>query len=255
MKKYLASDIDGTLLKHNNGSNQERSVLEKDIQAIEFFTKQHTLIISTGRNKISTFQLFDRLNQQLTHMYYITSNGAQIFDSDLRCIFQMTLKQEIAEQSLRLFYCLNTHSDLLCSVFDGEKIYLLENQEDTQEIPDLSKIINICVESKNKNICDIQPFFNQAKTFDHCEVHQNNWYVDIVPQNISKAFAIHFIIDLDSEKESYLLGAVGDSWNDIPMFEIADESYTFHQSPTEVKQKATHHIDHVYQCIADFLEK
>ncbi|MFQ6861114.1 MAG: HAD family hydrolase [Beduini sp.] len=145
--------------------------------------------------------------------------------------------------------------NLLCSVFDGETVYLLEKQEDTRKIPDLSKIINICVESKNKNISDILTFYQKAEAFTSCEVHQNNWYVDIVPQNISKAFAIHFITNLEVLNKSHQLAAVGDSWNDIPMFVIADESYTFHQSPIEVKQKATHHIDHVYQCVADFLER
>lgn len=255
MKKYLASDIDGTLLKHNNGSNQERTILDEDIQALKQFTKQHTLIVSTGRNKISTFQLFNRFNLHFPNTYYITSNGAQIFDTERRCIFQMTLNLETAQQSLELFHQLNVHSDLLCSVFDGETVYLLEKQEDTKKIPDLSKIINICVESKNKNISDIQAFCQKAEAFANCEVHQNNWYVDIVPQNISKAFAIRFITDLDISSKSSQLAAVGDSWNDIPMFVIADESYTFHQSPVEVKQKATHHIDHVYQCVADFLER
>lgn len=254
MKIFLASDIDGTLLKHNQGLKYNRTILDEDIEALKRFTQQNCLIISTGRNKISTFTLFDHENLHLKNTYYITSNGAEIYDSDRQCIFQMTLKKEVAIRAIELFNALNADNNLLCSVFDGTTIHLLEKTSDINKIPDFNTIINICVESKNKNISEIQSFYKQAQTFTCCEVHQNNWYVDIVPQNISKAYAIHYIMNLNKSDEPTLLGAVGDSWNDIPMFEIADESYTFYQSPIEVKQKATHQIEHVYQCIAN-LEK
>lgn len=116
-------------------------------------------------------------------------------------------------------------------------------------INDLSHIVSICAFSSRNNIEDVACFYKEAKAlFNHANVLQNTWYVDVLPQHISKASAIKFILNLvEGDKQ---LMAIGDSYNDVPMFEIASRSFTFNHSPDEVKEKSNDLVDHLYQAIA-----
>lgn len=47
---------------------------------------------------------------------------------------------------------------------------------------------------------------------------------------------------------------IGDSWNDIPMFECCQNSFTFKNSPVDVKEKTKYQVNTVEECICEIME-
>ena len=89
------------------------------------------------------------------------------------------------------------------------------------------------------------------KNFGHeIEVHHNVLNLDITPKNCSKGIAIKTL-------DQYLpvnyedIYVIGDSYNDISMFEAAKTSFSFHRSDDIVKEKATHLVDDIAQAIKE----
>ena len=58
----------------------------------------------------------------------------------------------------------------------------------------------------------------------------------------------------DEDQGTDRLYAVGDSLNDISMFNITDNSYTFNQVEEIVKPYANYIVDHVYEVVEDMLK-
>ena len=56
---------------------------------------------------------------------------------------------------------------------------------------------------------------------------------------------------LDQEVISY---CIGDSYNDLDMFEKADHAYTFNRVEKQIKEKTEKQVDYVYEVINDMLE-
>ena len=78
------------------------------------------------------------------------------------------------------------------------------------------------------------------------EVLENKEYIDIVKKGCSKGIAINKV------KEAFnidIIAGIGDSYNDIPMLENADISFTFHSSPDVIKDKATYIVDSICEAI------
>ena len=47
---------------------------------------------------------------------------------------------------------------------------------------------------------------------------------------------------------------IGDSYNDLDMFEKADHAYTFNRVEKQIKEKTEKQVDYVYEVINDMLE-
>ena len=249
MKKYLlASDLDGTLIKHNDGANAPRTILGKDKVILKQFSEDGNIfILSTGRDKISTFALFEREKIFLDNSYFITSNGAEIYNSDKECIYKKILPENIAEAVLKIFIETN-NSDLECRMFDGEVERKIESFGEYNLITE--PIINICIFSKSSNINEAQNFYKLIENkIKQVTITMNNWYVDIIPEGVSKASSINHVLKLQEDSIDIKVIAIGDSWNDISMFKIADASYTFHSSPENVKSEADYVVEHLYEAL------
>lgn len=75
-------------------------------------------------------------------------------------------------------------------------------------------------------------------------------------KDISKASAIKYLLEyIVKGEEIAATMAIGDSWNDISMFSVVDESFTFHSSPFKVQNKAKHIVSHFYEAITYMEEK
>ena len=255
MKRYLlASDLDGTFIKHNDGPNNPRSILEKDIEILKQFNEEDNIfIICTGRDKASTFKLFEKHNLFLKNFYFITSSGAEIYTSDKKCIYKKVLNRELSKNVFDIFLSLND-SHLVCAMFDGEVEHEIKSLEDFNKITE--PIINICVFSNRNEINDTQTFYELInRNLSKIEITRNNWYVDIIPESISKATSIQYVLKLQEDSEQIEIISIGDSWNDIPMFEIAKDSYTFNDSPVSVKEMASYTVNHFHEAIKKYIRK
>ena len=90
------------------------------------------------------------------------------------------------------------------------------------------------------------------KYSDHIEAFRNQCFIDIVPKCCSKGNAIMRILE-DENKGTDSLYTVGDSLNDVSMFNITKNSYTFNAAEEIVKPHADNLVDYVYEVVEDML--
>lgn len=84
------------------------------------------------------------------------------------------------------------------------------------------------------------------ETYKEIIAFQNKEYIDIVKRGCSKGEAVKKLKELLHLDMVY---GIGDSYNDIPMLESADCSFTFHDSPQIVQEKATHIVSSISEAI------
>lgn len=51
------------------------------------------------------------------------------------------------------------------------------------------------------------------------------------------------------------MNVIGDSWNDIPMFDSCKNAFTFKNSPQDVKDRTKYQVDNIEMCICEIMEK
>lgn len=84
------------------------------------------------------------------------------------------------------------------------------------------------------------------------EVLWSNQSVEFMNKGVNKANALQkFINVLELKKDE--VAVVGDSGNDIPLFESFENSFAMAQAPEEVKRKAKTEIEGVY-CLRDYID-
>lgn len=258
-KKVIISDLDGTLLKHKDGLDVPRSILEEDKDGIRRMLDTNIFVISTGRNFISVDALCKSEGIDMSNGYFITSNGAQIYDGVGNVHYERMLEPAILQKTIHLFQGLPNKEHLCFHLFDGSKVIECEGLQFTQYEEQIraSKALNLCVFSNRGEVQDVTQFLALARqALIDASIAQNNWYVDVLSKDISKASAITYLLKQILKKEEIgATMAIGDSWNDISMFSVVDESFTFRSSPSEVQEKAKHIVSHFYEAIAYMEEK
>ena len=88
---------------------------------------------------------------------------------------------------------------------------------------------------------------------DYIEAFRNQCFIDIVPKECSKGNALSMILQ-DENLDSDCLYCVGDSFNDVSMFNITKNSYTFNEAEEKVKPYANNIIDNVYEIVDEILK-
>ena len=76
--------------------------------------------------------------------------------------------------------------------------------------------------------------------------------VEFMKKGVNKANALKQIIDMQHIKDDEV-AVVGDSGNDICLFETFENSFVMKNAPKEVKLKAKNEIEGVY-CIKDYIK-
>jgi Cof subfamily protein (haloacid dehalogenase superfamily) len=115
---------------------------------------------------------------------------------------------------------------------ENEKISLISLHCDHCEI---SKIDEIC-ETINK------------KYGDQVVAYRNVRFIDVVPKGCSKGIGVEYVKEQEgiSYENSY---AIGDSMNDISMFEVVENSFTLSNAEKVLHEKVKHVVDSVAECI------
>ena len=240
----FASDYDGTLhFQSEKGSYFK----EEDLLKIkELRLKGNLFSLCTGR-------IIDTIKQNLVDNiefdYAIASTGAQIFDKNFndfyhvncdfaslrdiyinysdRCKFYYHVggyPYVVGKDSIHYGNCREFDSidDLVNETICGVSVYT----------PDNETARNLCLELNNR--------------YSLLSIFQNNNWLDIVNKSVSKGITA---LRLKEMVNASLLAGIGDSYNDIELLKASDISFTFHDSPIEVKQHATYLVDSVAEAI------
>lgn len=275
MQKLLASDIDGTLLLNSK-------IHKKSISNIKRFKDEgHLFILSTGRPLGELKHLVNEYKLDVDA--YVLCNGAFILDNDLNKIKNFTINPKIVHDICSYVLKNNTFR---VSVSDGYSSYLLKqkNLVSTKFLLNKSvfkKIIKMILGKSSKvqfldkskllekdyaiNIISIYAIDNNVDNAEKLKnyinsnygefitAYRNKCFVDVVFKNCSKASGIEEICDKFKLSDDSVY-VIGDSWNDLSMFERYTNSYTFSYAEEELKPNAKNIVDAFYHCIDDILD-
>ncbi len=227
MKVLYVSDLDGTLL---NG--EEKLSLYSVEKINELISKGIDFTISTGRGdsvrkilsdinfKIPVMLLNGALSYDFVSKKYV---NAKIIDKEVVIKIMKELKElnletfeirTLGESKLKRYDICNWDFEEKCLGID-----IIDTKEKMEDISSKLKVI---------------PGIN---FFIHKRVYaENEWFCNITPQNVSKASSLkEFKAKYNFDK----IIAFGDSENDLPLAEGADEFYAVSNAAECVKQKAT----------------
>lgn len=241
--KLLASDLDGTLFFKDGHK-------KADIEAIQKFQKEGNLFgCCTGRALSGTTPSFENL---LDCDFYIVSSGALICDRDLNIIYECPIPFETAKA-----ICERYNDEV--TVFIQTKRYYIMQEGRPKEMFKLIDSFDVLKNEPIYSVCLITPDQHQLdimeeaiKEYDGIVGYRNMDAIDIVAEGCSKGKAVQIVKEYFKADTCY---GIGDSYNDIPLLQEADISYTFHSSPVEVKKEADILVDSLAEAILKMTKK
>jgi Cof subfamily protein (haloacid dehalogenase superfamily) len=262
MIKLIVSDLDGTLLTRN------KDVLEKDKEALKLATNSGVeFAIATGRMDIEILKVLDITGQK---GHRISQNGGFVYSKDGEELFSYRFSPKLA---LSLYdFLSSTGEESAVTVFAESQAYVREKSERLEAIKDqlffpieiepnlLEKMEQEIVTSKmtvngdTDALKDLEKqvnekFGSELDTFisdPHC--------LDLMPKNINKGRSVKDLIDLLHIKPDEI-ACVGDSFNDISMFELTPHSYAMSHGEAAVKNHASYEVNNVHEMISHLVEQ
>lgn len=251
--KLLASDFDGTLLLHpHQGDN---IILKSDKEAIRKFQNAGYLFgICTGRGLDGIV----KWSEDIEFDFYITNSGAVIYDKNQQVIESHYLYKNQIEKIMNHF-----DEKICCTFVCNGKMYVknpnkkypsqIETVTSLDDFPDEFEAFSMHFQDDIEKTAQIKKeielyFGNQVA------IYQNIDNLDMCALGCSKGNGIKSIQHYFhlQDKDIY---AIGDSWNDIPMFEACQNSFTFLNSPVDVKEKTKYQVDTIAMCIEQIMGK
>ncbi|WP_186576716.1 HAD family hydrolase [Aquibacillus kalidii] len=258
MLKLFATDLDGTLLgKGNHIIDEDKHAIHRLIsQGIEF-------AVATGRMDRDIVKILTDIEAK---GHRISQNGAFVFDKENRRLYKQTFNKEV---STLVHKAVAEHHDVFC-ITTADEIYISKKTAQIREFEPLllfpllegvdfiheygqrihpSKYMLI---GETDEIIAAQDKLN-ASFSDVTESYlSDNHCVDIVPKGTSKAVGLEQLVKNMSIKPEEI-AVIGDSFNDIPMFEMTPYSYAMESAHPDVKKKASKVVKHVHEAIDDIL--
>jgi Cof subfamily protein (haloacid dehalogenase superfamily) len=244
MYKLVALDVDGTLLD----SNHELSI-ENETALKELIGQGVHVILATGKQYVTVAQLINRLGMTGPQ---ITSEGAIITDPTTGEVLQrMGVPVELASQVIDIGRELNT----TIVISSGDKTFAREMNEDIEYlltygdsmpefVPDLRDALeplptHLMMITYQKDDLFLAAEARFRRDLDQSlRIHRSvPYYLNFVYPEVSKGRALRDVcalLHLDL-KETLV---IGDSPNDVPMFQVAGCAVAMGNSAESVKQHA-----------------
>ena len=132
---------------------------------------------------------------------------------------------------------------------EKENLPYFSNNEDMVVQDDIDIVCAFHPQEKLDEILEIQKQIHQKYVGIHATL--NVVYLDITVDCTKGSGLKKLCSLLNQEVISY---CIGDSYNDLDMFEKADHAYTFNRVEKQIKEKTEKQVDYVYEVINDMLE-
>lgn len=244
MYKIIFIDIDGTL------RNDKKEITEKTKEAIyKAKEKGIYVVICSGRPRK---YVEDVSKKALASSYVVGCNGGEIYDyKEEKTIYINALENE---EVVALWHMAERYDVQLIMISKGKRIVRKQTDDNTDillEEPIENFVINnpitqcVCSSSELEKIQKIKEETNDIKNIEivnlsKCLVNdklpkEKPFFLDITCKGTSKGNAIkklckYLKIDL---KDSV---AIGDSYNDVTMFEVVGHSVAMGNAPEDIKK-------------------
>lgn len=264
MKKLLASDVDGTLFVNE-------TIHEKSIELIKKFREQgNTFLLCTGRNFGGIKHLFDEYDIEVDG--FILCNGSVVIDKNLNIIHNNLIQDKIIKEVFeevkssdeynfyfadrdRLYIVngYNEHPMISCADMKNKMEIIKIDEADFYKTIYTANIIGIDVKDECCKKAEIKKLDLENRFRDKVSIYRNESFIDIVPSDTSKGKGIAKVLS-NYNVESENVFVIGDSWNDLSMFEQYNNSYTFSYAEEELKPHANNIVDNFYECINNIID-
>ncbi len=252
--KLLASDYDGTL-------RYGQDVMKEDIEALrEWKNGGNLFVIVTGRSYESIDAQIKK--HQIPVDYVITNNGGMVFDKEGKILLSQYLDYDVCIQILHHI----KQYDLVVSyvVNDGihrHRIVLKPDVEDHRypnlnpdlteaELLDMGHFAQIVLSMPSVEASlDIAKKIN-ALYYEKVVAYPNNFVVDIVPKDVSKASGMEFLshfVEVDMKN----IYTIGDGYNDIPLIGYGLNGSVMAWADGDVKIHAKKEYNSICEMIKD----
>ena len=256
--KLLISDLDGTLYPKTTDQ-----ALQRNIEAVrEFIDHGNLFAAATARGKWHFPELVQLIDRPLD---YIGSNGAEIICHDGITRFStldnaifLTLVDYLDQHHIDATVATGRNDQWVWSwknryPITDPSVYtagfddaIVMNRDDFEQGSDLLRIqIFVRPEQKDELMTQIKQL-DLGATITSSDVN----LIDLGPLNCSKAHAIDFLRKKYGLKREDIY-VVGDSDNDLPMFETTSNMYCMTNGTDRLKQAANHIVDSVADLLRD----
>lgn len=242
-KKVFITDLDGTFVKDSVNVN------EIDKQMIRNIQKEMKIGIATGRSIREIEHIEDITNIHFD--YHIGFNGAMVKKNN-EIIYDKKIPSNIFKEILNYI----KERKLVFDVLTGEDRIGTHQPKDTARLwnltildpRDLRKdlteldIYKINLRPSKESLNDIlTELKNKYTDLSICKSGDSR--IEITSKNVTKGNAIKLL----KEKYNYNVVSIGDSGNDVTMFEESDLSFCMSHASNDVKKHATQVVEHFYQ--------
>lgn len=240
----FASDIDGTLLVNHKIPQENIDAIRK-LQSLG-----HSFCVVTGRD-------IGMIPKEIADLcdYYVTINGAGVFDKKRNAIYDCKIDKEDA---FKIYEIASNSSSRHIWVHNLDS-YFDDDRHDHFELPErsiyanylpfqevLSKdIYQVSFDYNPDNTEEFDEVFKKINSIDSVTLYPNNGGADVMSNKCSKALGLKILQDYAKFDKVYVCG---DGENDLPMIK-AFESFGMITGSNEVKNNATHITNSVAEAI------
>lgn len=247
----FGTDFDDTLFFHDG-----RGVRQIDIDAIHRFKEAgYQFGLVSGRGRVMWPQTQAQIQNKVDFDFKIYSNGACICDKDNNVLWETFLPEDLVKEvwnkakEANVDLILHGQDAMLFSHntygIDGRIVHSLDDF-DPAHISAMS--------FDNQTPQGIQ-FYNQFADREDFVLVANSQFADFNPKGVSKGAALNRLAHEMQQNQKAMSVAIGDSFNDLTMLQEADVSFTFPNSPQEVREAATYQVDGIHEAVDCILAK
>lgn len=248
MKTLYVSDLDGTLLRSN-----ETTSGFTNITINELVTRGMLFSYATARSYVTSKKVTKGLDAKIPLIVY---NGAFVIDNTTEEILlsnffgndvHALLDDLLASNIYPIVYSFLDSHERFSYIYEksskGVKDFVSTRKGDHRDNPiqietqlHCGDIFYIsCIDDESKLISFYEKYKNQYHCIFQRDIYSNEQWLEIMPQNVSKANAIKQLKDhLHCDK----VVVFGDGKNDIDMFTLADECYAVANAVEDLKKIA-----------------
>lgn len=257
--KIAAFDLDGTILFADG-------VATETTEAIRAWREAgHLAVAATGKSMWAMRYALD--DTDITFDYSVVFTGAAVADRESRLLYSSTLDTRVVKHITRELAGLDgvavygtalNERDVRFSSrvpLSAKNTVLHDFAELAPDRIDQREFVGVPIWVPDNPALKRQLQDWLVDTFEvGCVINQN--FLDVVPVGTTKAAGLSWLAGHMGLKRSEVqLYTFGDSWNDLPMHEIADHSFSFPWSPREVHAATDEIIGSVAEALPGLLDR
>jgi Cof subfamily protein (haloacid dehalogenase superfamily) len=258
--KYIFCDLDGTLI------HDFYKIDDKDMEALQLAQKRGIKVsIATGRLDYEVKMIMDKYG--LTG-YRISQNGGVVFDEQDQVIHKITLSTEDVQlilsvlKGFNILIFIETENEYIIpkrvpiiDKFEKNQAFLTYVEKvDIFETLDQHDIVTVSIWAEKDENLQIIKHLNKHLPEHITSYISSSYTIDITSANNSKGNAIKHLCEIN-HIDVKDIAVIGDSHNDISMFELTPHSYVMSSATDYVKSKAQKTTASVREAISGMLNQ